>query len=191
MHFTRPRRCPGRYDRVTAVAAAVENADAAGRADGARMPSPQVYAFYFHGPAYQVVASAWRSTTSSVAALADPLPDNHRPAGCPLPTAPRLVELCFQTAGLWQAGLEGRLALPAHVGSARVLRDPATADGAAACHGRAKARPAGSTAGVVDAAGQVIVRLDGYRTIPLPTPIAAAVAAVLRAVFGDRPEPAA
>jgi len=36
---------------------------------------------------------------------------------------------------------------------------------------------------VVDAAGQVIVRLDDYRTVPLPTPIADAVAANLRAVF--------
>ena len=33
-------------------------------------------------------------------------------------TAPRLVELCFQTAGLWQAGREDRLALPMRVGRA-------------------------------------------------------------------------
>jgi hypothetical protein len=36
---------------------------------------------------------------------------------------------------------------------------------------------------VVDAKGNVFVRLDGYRTIPLPTPIPDAVAADLRAAF--------
>jgi len=146
------------------------------------MTSPQVYAFYFHAPAYQVVASAWRADDRSVAALADPLPDNHRPAELPLTMAPRLFELCFQTAGLWQAGLEGRLALPAHVGSARVLRDPATASGAMHATAR-QIGPGRFDCAVVDAAGQVIVRLDDYRTVPLPTPIADAVAANLRAVF--------
>lgn len=37
---------------------------------------------------------------------------------------------------------------------------------------------------VVDAAGNVIVRLDGYATIPPPAPIPPAVAAGLRAAFG-------
>jgi hypothetical protein len=97
-------------------------------------------------------------------------------------TAPRLVELCFQAAGLWQAGLEGRLALPAHVGSARVLRDPATASGALHAMAR-QTGPGRFDCAVVDATGQVIVRLDDYRTVPLPSAIAEDVAADLRAVF--------
>jgi hypothetical protein len=99
-----------------------------------------------------------------------------------LATAPRLFELCFQTAGLWQAGLEGRLALPAHVGSARVLRDPATASGAMHATAR-QIGPGRFDCAVVDATGQVIARLDDYRTVPLPTPISEAVASELRAVF--------
>ena len=79
--------------------------------------------------------------------------------------------------------LIGRLALPAHVGSARVLRDPAKAEGALHAVARASA-PGCFDCLVVDNAGQVFVRLDGYRSIPLPTPIAAPVAADLRAVFG-------
>ena len=35
-----------------------------------------------------------------------------RQADSPTLTGPRLVELCFQAAGLWEAGREGRLALP-------------------------------------------------------------------------------
>jgi hypothetical protein len=168
--------------RLARTAPAAEQAKPAAAADGAVMTSPQVYAFYFHAPAYQVVAAAWRADGQSVATLADPLPDNHRPADLPLVTAPRLFELCFQAAGLWQAGLEGRLALPGHVGSARVLRDPASASGALHATAR-QIGPGRFDCTVVDAAGQVIVRLDDYRTVPLPVPIAEAVAADLRAVY--------
>jgi NAD(P)-dependent dehydrogenase (short-subunit alcohol dehydrogenase family) len=177
VHFT------GRV-RLARSAAAAEQGEPVQPAGGARMTPPQVYAFYFHGPAYRVVASAWRAGDQAVAALATALPAHHQPPTAPLATAPRLVELCFQAAGLWEAGLEGRLALPAHVGSVRVLRDPAKARGALHAVARASA-PGCFDCRVVDAAGQVIVRLDGYRSIPLPTPIAATVAADLRAVFGS------
>lgn len=146
------------------------------------MDSDQVYSFYFHGPAYQVVESAWNEDGSSVAALADPLPDNHVPNDLPLTTAPRLVELCFQAAGLWQAGREDRLALPMRVDSAQVLIDPSTAKGA--LHARAdEIEPGVFDCVVVDAEGTVVVRLDGYRTIGLPVPIPDKIAADLQAIF--------
>jgi len=99
-----------------------------------------------------------------------------------LATAPRLIELCFQTAGLWQAGTEGQLALPLHVGGARVLRDPARASGALVATAKQIA-PGRFDCRVVDAEGNVIVQLDDYRSIPLPVPIPEGVAASLRAVF--------
>ncbi|MBP6763483.1 MAG: SDR family NAD(P)-dependent oxidoreductase, partial [Rubrivivax sp.] len=176
VHFT------GRV-RLARAAPAAEKSVPPGMADAAPMSPPQVYTFYFHGPAYQVVASAWRAGDQAVAALSATLPEHHQPPSAPLSTAPRLVELCFQTAGLWEAGLEGRLALPAHVGSARVLRDPAKAKGALHAVARATA-PGRFDCAVVDSTGQVFVRLDDYQSIPLPTPIAAAVAADLRATFG-------
>ena len=146
------------------------------------MDAEQVYSFYFHGPAYQVVASAWRADDASVAALADPLPDDHVPVELPLTISPRLVELCFQAAGLWQAGLEDRLALPMHVGRACMVADPATAEGA--LHAVARAVTDGVfDCLVIDGKGKVIVRLDGYRTIPLPAPIPDAVASDLHAAF--------
>jgi NADP-dependent 3-hydroxy acid dehydrogenase YdfG len=169
--------------RLARQAAAAETVAPFGAAEGASMTPQQVYAFYFHGPAYQVVASAWRAGDQAAAALADALPDHHWPPGAPLATAPRLVELCFQAAGLWQAGLEGRLALPARVGSARVLCDPTSVEGRLHATARQTA-PGRFDCVVMDAKGQVIVRLDDYQTVPLPTPISEAVAADLRAVFG-------
>ncbi len=149
---------------------------------GTTLDAEQVYSFYFHGPAYQVITSAWRADDASIALLRDPLPDNHVPAALPLATAPRLVELCFQTAGLWQAGLEDLLALPMQVGSASVLIDPATA--AAPLHAVAREVATGVfDCLVVDATGRVVVRLDGYRTIPLPAPIPEVVASALHTTF--------
>ncbi len=153
-----------------------------GEPSGSAIGTDRVYSFYFHGPAYQVVSSAWRADHSAVAAMTDPLPDNHVPSELAVITSPRLVELCFQTAGLWQAGLEDRLALPMRVGSARVLADPATAAGQ--LHAVAREVAAGVfDCVVVDADGTVIVRLDGYETIALPVPIPMDVAADLHATF--------
>ena len=161
-----------------------ERSDPPAAGEGPTLDTGQVYSFYFHGPAYQVVESAWRSGDSAVARLTDPLPDDHDPADQPLVNAPRLFELCFQTAGLWQAGRDGRLALPMRVGSARVL-----ATGAApAAPVQAIARQTGHDefeCAVIDGDGNVVVRLEGYRTIPLPTPIPESVAAALGSAFAD------
>jgi hypothetical protein len=175
VHFT------GRV-RLGVDAPTAEASAPPGDQSGPTLDADRVYSFYFHGPAYQVVESAWRSDDVSIAALTDPLPENHVPSSLPLTTAPRLVELCFQTAGLWQAGREDRLALPMRVGSARVVGDPATG----ALHARAREiEPGVFDCVVVDAEGTVIVRLDGYHTIPLPAPIPDDVAADLHAAYGS------
>ncbi len=152
-----------------------------GDPSGSTLDAEQVYSFYFHGPAYQVVSAAWRDGDGSVATLTDPLPDNHVPAEQPLATAPRLIELCFQTAGLWQAGLEDRLALPMRVGRACWYAMP-EADGPL----RAVARE--TSAGVfdcvvVDSSGTVVAQLDRYETIPLPAPIPESVADSLHSAY--------
>ena len=63
-----------------------------------------------------------------------------------------------------------------------MLRDPAKAKGPLHATARQTA-PGCFDCLVVDGKGQVIVRLDGYRSVPLPTPISDAVAAQLREVF--------
>ena len=38
--------------------------------------------------------------------------------------APRLIELCFQTAGLWELGAQSRFGLPQDVQQVSLLRAP-------------------------------------------------------------------
>jgi acyl transferase domain-containing protein/acyl carrier protein len=125
-----------------------------------------IYRVYFHGPAYQVLARAWRSDGGPAGRLASDLPPDHQPAEDRTVMAPRLVELCFQTSGIWEIGRSGRLALPRHVGRVEVLADP----GEARLPLVAVATPVedGFDCRVVDAAGDVVVRLEGYGTVVLP-----------------------
>jgi NAD(P)-dependent dehydrogenase (short-subunit alcohol dehydrogenase family) len=149
---------------------------------GESLDAAQVYSFYFHGPAYQVVTSAWRDGDHAVARLTDSLPANHDPAELALLVAPRLIELCFQTAGLWQAGREGRLALPMQIGNVRLIGGSADAPVSAVAR---QVGPDRFDCHVVDAGGNVLIRLDAYGTVPLPTPIPDSVAAALRSTFAE------
>ena len=56
--------------------------------------------------------------------MARDLPANHQPAERPTFMAPRLIELCFQTAGLWEMGVHNRMGLPLHVEEVDWLRSP-------------------------------------------------------------------
>jgi hypothetical protein len=126
-----------------------------------------VYKVYFHGPAYQVLDRAWRDDGHTVGTLASDLPADHDPREPDTEFVPRLIELCFQTAGVLELGTTGRLALPAHVD--RVVRY-AGADEPGRLFAMVSNREHGDgvDAEVVDAAGRVRVRLEGYRTIELP-----------------------
>ena len=143
-----------------------EPAPAAGR-EGEGVGSEAIYRIYFHGPAYQVLDRAWRQDGIVLGRLAEDLPPDHQPAAEPTEAAPRLIELCFQTAGVWQLGTEGRMALPTHVD--RITRF-ADADAPGSLVALVSPREDGSAidARVVDDAGHVRVKLEGYRTIELP-----------------------
>jgi 3-hydroxymyristoyl/3-hydroxydecanoyl-(acyl carrier protein) dehydratase len=163
--------------RLTAEAPALDS-DATVAEAGEALTPEQVYRLYFHGPAYQVVGSAWRQGVGAAARFAADLPAH---VDGPTLAGPRLVELCFQAAGLWEAGTEGRLALPAHVDAVRFSGQPAEKPGLVAT-----ARPTGDggfTCAVRDGAGAVVLRVDGYRTVPLPDPPPADVIAAIRAVM--------
>jgi hypothetical protein len=63
--------------------------------------SGPIYGIYFHGPAYRVIEKAAVEDGSVVALFADGLGANASPADAAAVTAPRLLELLFQAAGLW------------------------------------------------------------------------------------------
>ena len=157
-----------------------------GKAADAPVIAPaDVYRLYFHGPAYQVVGEAWRDDGGAAGRLAELLPVDHEPSSTPTLLGPRLEELCFQVAGLWEAGHEGRLALPAHVDRLRVLGELATGETGNVV---AIARPVQGEPGVfdcrvLDPTGRVILKLDGYRTVPMPGQLADDVRAPLRNVM--------
>jgi NADP-dependent 3-hydroxy acid dehydrogenase YdfG len=142
----------------------------------------QVYRLYFHGPAYRVVGSAWRHGDGAAAVLAADLPDQFAgTAAGPVLIGPRLVELCFQAAGLWEAGRAGRLALPYHITRLERYGEPVERPGLVAT-----ARPDGAggfDCAVRDGAGAVVLRLSGYRTVPLPGPLPEDVAGPIRSVM--------
>jgi hypothetical protein len=142
-----------------------------------------VYRLYFHGPAYRVVGAAWRDADGAAARFAADLPAQFGGGGpAATSTGTRLVELCFQAAGLWEAGIEGRLALPLHVDALRLAAVPAESPELTAT-----ARPdgrGGFDCAVRDGTGAVVLRVEGYRTVPLPDPPPADVLAPVRHAMG-------
>ena len=138
-----------------------------------------IYKTYFHGPAYQVLAEAWRHQGQVAGRFARPLPANHEPAERATQVAPRLVELAFQTAGLAEIAASARMGLPFGF---RRLELAGAADGEV--ESIALARPAGDgifDVEVADARGRLVLALEGYRTAALPGVVAGDAFAPLKA----------
>ena len=77
----------------------------------------------------------------AVGGMAAGLPDNHVPAAQPLALAPRLIELCFQTAGIWEMAVERRMGLPRSLASVRLYPTPDAAAGPLYRRGYSRCRP--------------------------------------------------
>ncbi|MCC6847114.1 MAG: SDR family NAD(P)-dependent oxidoreductase [Deltaproteobacteria bacterium] len=142
-------------------------------ADGSAAIGPEtVYRVYFHGPAYRVLGAVARAGDGVIGRFAGGRPANHAPPSAPTRMAPRLVELCFQTAGMREIAASGRLALPRRVGRLRVA-SAAPEDGATAFVTTAPLAGDGAVdVVVVGADGAPLVRLEGYATVALPAEVA-------------------
>jgi hypothetical protein len=145
----------------------------------ASVPAPEgdvvaaaaIYDTYFHGPAYQVLAEAWRGKGVVAGRFSDSLPANHEPADRPTVVAPRLVELAFQTAGLAEIASTERMGLPFGFRRLELLRP---SNGEVASTAVAASTAEGSfDVDVVDEKGRVVTTLIGYRTSALPGGISA------------------
>jgi acyl transferase domain-containing protein/NAD(P)-dependent dehydrogenase (short-subunit alcohol dehydrogenase family) len=141
---------------------------------GVVIDAADIYRLYFHGPAYQVLERAWWDGKRIVGLMSKGLRNNHHPSELPTVIAPRLIELCFQTAGLWEMGVQGRMGLPQHIDRVSLLLgepDPTQVRLYAVVtpdpkHGAFDAE-------VVDTAGNHYLCVRGYRTVALPDAVSA------------------
>jgi hypothetical protein len=142
------------------------------RPEGNLIDASDIYQLYFHGPAYQVVKKAWWNGQQMVGLMSDELPANHHPSELVTSISPRLIELCFQTAGLWEMGIDGRMGLPLHIDHLGVA--PGVSE---AAHGpfyavvTRKLDQNCFDAEVIDGSGKHLLQLRGYHTIALPDSI--------------------
>ena len=81
----------------------------------------EIYRLYFHGPAFQVLEGVQRSGDTVLGKLNKELPAITS-LGHSLLSTPTLVELCFQTAGIWEIGKTGTMALPRSIHSLTLYR---------------------------------------------------------------------
>ncbi|MCP4423408.1 MAG: SDR family NAD(P)-dependent oxidoreductase, partial [Chloroflexi bacterium] len=137
-------------------------------ADAMPITAAEIYNIYFHGPAYKVLQCAQVDGAQAVGLMPNALPPNTSPAAAAI-MAPRLIELCFQTAGIWEIQTKGALALPLAIGSVTTYRQAADANGRR-LYALVEAINDGETfdAQVVDEGGRVYVSVTGYRTVRLP-----------------------
>jgi hypothetical protein len=138
-------------------------------ADSLPITAGEIYKSFFHGPAYQVIERARVNEAECVARMAHDLGSNTEPANAESILAPRLVELCFQAAALWNTAVKNAMAFP--LGFERVVayRQPEEAAGRRLfCLCRTPNDGESFDATVVDEAGNVFVALKGYLTVSRP-----------------------
>jgi NAD(P)-dependent dehydrogenase (short-subunit alcohol dehydrogenase family) len=153
-----------------------------GKRQGHVFEAAGIYQVYFHGPAYQVLRRAWCSEKQAFGEMARGLPANHSPKEMPLAAAPRLIEVCFQTAGLWEMSVQHRMGLPWRVEGIRFYSVPEKHEEPLF----ALVTPVHSRdafdAEVVDSGGNRYLQLTGYRTVAFRDDIDAALVHGLEAV---------
>ncbi|MFW5739707.1 MAG: polyketide synthase dehydratase domain-containing protein, partial [Myxococcota bacterium] len=156
------------------------------KANGGAVVKEDLYRAYFHGPAFQVLETTRVAEDGSVlmGRLQQPMPALTRNGGALL-TAPRLLELCFQTAGVIEIGSTRKLGLPSRIDEVRVY---AGADDAGVRAAQVRVDKADDglrfDAVVTDEAGVVLLEVVGYHTAALPAQLDEATWAPLEAGLG-------
>ena len=156
-------------------------------ANGSTVEAADVYRVYFHGPAYQVVERAWRDGDRMVGQMSARLPNNHQPPELPTLAAPRLIELCFQTAGLWQLTVQGLMGLPLHVQQVRLWRAAESVEGQLYAVVTPHREQQSFDANVVDAKGNCYIQVMGYKTVTVPDNVEAQKLKTLQTALDQQP----
>ncbi len=157
-HFTGRVRLAKQLDEIA-------SGPAPGAPHGSAIDAEDIYRVYFHGPAYRVLKQAWCDANVAVGEMAAGLPANHHPSDQPLIAAPRLIELCFQTAGIFEMAVQHRMGLPRHVDRVSFYRAPDAAAGPLFAVVTADAAAGSFDADIVDRDGIRYLHVSGYRTV--------------------------
>jgi hypothetical protein len=139
-----------------------------GTPKGSIIGASEIYHVYFHGPAYQVLERAWWNRDRVIGLYSETLPANHEPFELPTIVVPRLIELCFQTAGLWELGTTGKMGLPQHVDRIRLFGGKSSQQHPLYAMARPSTRDASLDIEIVDASGSCLMEVRGYRTVSAP-----------------------
>ncbi len=129
----------------------------------------EIYKVYFHGPAYQVLDKVLLTDDMAIGLMSTDLPPDSSPPDAEQVVDPRMLELCFQTAGVWEIAHSEQMALPSSLDGLEVYRHLSQAEGAQ-IYAIITPVEAGAAfdAQVVDDNGNVYLSLSGYRTSKLP-----------------------
>jgi len=97
------------------------------------------------------------------------------------------VELCFQTAGIWEIGKTGVMALPRSIQSLTLYRQNVNG---AAIYAEVKPYRSGNgelhfDARVIDSKGRLYLELKEYTTTPLPVSVQPDLLAPLKELMKD------
>ncbi len=144
-----------------------------------------IYKLYFHGPSFQVLEGVQRSGENMLGKLRKDLPGiTSKPTR--LDTTPLLLELCLQTAGIWEIGLTGSLSLPFSIGKVQLYRreingEPIFAEVRLAKEGEELV----FSSRVVDSKGRVYLEMENYRTVATPASVDELLRVPLRKLVED------
>ena len=122
-----------------------------------------IYRIYFHGPAFQVLEGVSTCGTADERQVVGKFSDNLQQIDNTL-IPPLLVELCLQTAGVWEIGKTGVMALPAAIDEVVVHRSDTNGSPLYAEMMPRKGAEMVFDGRVLDAQGNVYIEMHGYHT---------------------------
>ena len=158
--------------------------------DGTTLEPSAIYQVYFHGPAFQVLGGAQANEEHVVGQFQTNLPQMMGDDKETL-VAPLWIELCLQTAGVWEIGQSGVMALPTAIDQVLVHAPVPLAQGSnGAMYAEITPRTCAEDelcfdAQVMDEKGNLYLELKGYRTAKLPSSVEEALVAPIRALVGE------
>ena len=137
--------------------------------DAYTLLAKDIYKLYFHGPAFQVLEGVQRNGNVVLGKLNRQIPPLSQQEKSMI-SVPILVELCLQTAGVWDIGKAGTLSLPKSIGALRLYESKVNG-----LPIYAEVQPVTASDGqqyfdarVVDSKGQVYLEIEKYCTSPMP-----------------------